>query len=157
LSDLEKRWKEDVIDIKPDVISILIGTNDAYYYARQPHGEIFDYDAWSHLYRSLLDSLLLINPKIKIVLCSPFLEKTGNMRSRSDFAVRNTVVHRLAVIVKQIAKDYHAVYLPFQEMFDKKMKKYPELPDTYWIWDGVHPTPAGHRLMADMWIKYVKM
>jgi phospholipase/lecithinase/hemolysin len=23
----------------------------------------------------------------------------------------------------------------------------------YWIWDGIHPTPAGHRRMADLWIK----
>jgi hypothetical protein len=26
--DLEKRWKKDMIDLKPDMLSVLIGVND---------------------------------------------------------------------------------------------------------------------------------
>ena len=45
---------------------------------------------------------------------------------------------------------------------DMRSEKYPyrldvetRLPNgdaTYWVWDGIHPTPAGQRLMADCWI-----
>jgi phospholipase/lecithinase/hemolysin len=35
-------------------------------------------------------------------------------------------------------------------MFDSLTQNNP----SYWIWDGIHPTPAGHQRMADLWLKY---
>ena len=42
-------------------------------------------------------------------------------------------------------------------MFDEILGTAPTSQDTYWIWDGIHPTPAGHKRMADMWIKRVNL
>ena len=157
LQDLEKRWQEDAIDIKPDVLSVLVGINDLHVYMQNPNRTPFDYQAWENLYRSLLDRSLQANPNLKIILGAPFIANVGSMRKNTDFAERENIVHQCAAIVEKIAKDYHAVYLPYDKMFEKTLKDTPTVKDTYWIWDGVHPTPAGHRRMADLWMKRVKL
>ncbi len=36
------------------------------------------------------------------------------------------------------------------DMFHELQQSHPN--ERYWIWDAVHPTPAGHQRMADLWI-----
>ncbi len=40
----------------------------------------------------------------------------------------------------------------FQKVFDAACQR---APAEYWIWDSVHPTYAGHQLMADEWVRTV--
>lgn len=154
LSDLEKRWQADVIDLKPDVLSILIGTNDIDVFLKKG-GVFFDFEDWRKRYCKLLDASLSINPNLKLILCAPFVANTGNMRKSKNYEERESLIHECAEIVKRIAKDYKAVYLPFNQLFENLIEKTPDSQNTYWIWDGIHPTAAGHRRMADMWIKSV--
>ena len=86
-----------------------------------------------------------------------FVANVGNMRKSEDFAERDSLVRRCAAIVERIAKDYQTVFLPYNVMFDEILGTAPTSQDTYWIWDGIHPTPAGHKRMADMWIKRVNL
>lgn len=157
LQDLEKRWEGDAIEMKPDVLSVLVGTNDIHYYLQGDKKEPFDFAAWEECYRSLLDRSLQANPKLKIVLGTPFVVRIGNMRESEDFSQRDSLVRRCAAIVEKVAKEYRAVYLPYNAMFDEILKTTPTSKDTYWIWDGIHPTPAGHKRMADMWIERVNL
>ena len=157
LRDLEKRWEEDVIGMKPDVLSVLVGTNDVHYYLQGDKKEPFDFEGWEKCYRSLLDRFLQANPELKIVVGTPFVANVGNMRKSEDFAERDSLVRRCAAIVERIAKDYQTVFLPYNAMFDEILGTAPASQDTYWIWDGIHPTPAGHKRMADMWIKRVNL
>ncbi len=150
LEKLEKRWKTDALDINPDVLSLLIGINDVYGY----EGD-FDFRAWEQRYRKLLDSALEVNPDLKIVLCAPFIAYTGSTRKRTDYAKSEALVKGCAEIVKRIADDYKAILLPYDKLFEKLNAEIPESRSTYWIWDGIHPTAAGHQRMADLWIKAV--
>lgn len=154
LADLEKRWQKDAIDIKPDVLSVLIGTNDINVFLKNGGGS-FDFEEWRERYCKLLDASLSMNPHLKLILCAPFVANTGNMRKTTNYKERETLIHECAEVVKQIAKDYNAVYLPFNQLFANLIEMYPDAQDTYWIWDGIHPTAAGHQRMADMWIKFV--
>lgn len=156
LYDLASRWKEDAIAIHADVVSILIGTNDVNSYLGKKTTESFDFSSWEQTYRNLLDSLRHDNPQVKIVLGEPFTACTGNMRKSEDFALRANLVRRLGEIILQIATDYGAVFVPFASMFHRLLKENSSLPDIYWIWDGIHPTPAGHKRMADLWMKKVE-
>lgn len=104
LRDLEKRWEEDVIGMKPDVLSVLVGTNDVHYYLQGDKKEPFDFEGWEKCYRSLLDRSLQVNPELKIVLGAPFVANVGNMRKSGDFAERDSLVRRCAAIVERIAE-----------------------------------------------------
>lgn len=154
LADLETRWQKDVIDIKPDILSVLIGTNDIDVFLKRGGGS-FDFKEWKERYCKLLDASLSMNPNLKLILCAPFVANTGKMRKSTNYEDREALIHECAEVVKQIAKDYKAVYLPFNQLFEKLIEMSSGTQDTYWIWDGIHPTAAGHRRMADMWIKSV--
>ena len=95
------------------------------------------------------------NPNLKIVLASPFVAPTGNMSENKDFRKYDKIVERCSAIVEEIARDYKAVYLPYRQMFNDLLQRDPTSQNTYWIWDGVHPTAAGHQRMADLWIRQV--
>ena len=156
LNDLKNRWEEDAIAIHADVVSILIGTNDVNVYLKKKGREPFDFSSWERTYRSLLDSLRRDNPQVRLVLGEPFTACTGNMKKTDDFALRDSLIRHLGEIVLQIAVDYDAVFIPYASMFHHLRDDSVNLPDTYWIWDGIHPTPAGHKRMADLWIEEIE-
>lgn len=156
LNDLKNRWEEDAVAIHADVVSVLIGTNDVNVYLKKKGCEPFDFSSWERTYRSLLDSLLRDNPQVRLVLGEPFTACTGNMKKTDDFALRDSLIRHLGEIVLQIAVDYDAVFIPYASMFHHLQDDSVNLPDTYWIWDGIHPTPAGHKRMADLWIEEIE-
>ena len=144
LDDLKEQWQQDVLDLKPDILSVLIGTNDVWNYIKEhenPDG--FDIVGWEALYRNLLNEARTCNPVLKIALGTPFVSKT-TPKNQQDLC------HRLASAVRRIAKDFNAVVMPFDDMFRELQQSHPDT--RYWIWDAVHPTPAGHQRMADLWI-----
>lgn len=153
LSDLEKRWQGDVIDEEPDVLSVLIGTNDVDVFMRSG-GNDFDIEGWEKRYCGLLDAALAVNPDLKLVLCAPFVANTGKMRNSENYQKREVLIRKCTETVERIAKRYKAVFLPFDAMFENLINKSVDAQETYWIWDGIHPTAAGHWQMADMWIRY---
>jgi len=155
INELTARWQKDVIDEKPDVLSILIGINDVERYLRGSD-EAFDVGLWTEKYEKLLDKALEANPDLKIILCTPFTEDTGWRTQTGTYAKRRKAVDLCGVAVRDLARRYHATCLCYDEMFDRLMEKYPEQGVEYWIWDSVHPTPAGHQRMAEMWLKAFK-
>lgn len=154
LCDLQLRWREDAISLCPDVVSILVGTNDAEAFLRDATRTTFDYQRWEQDYRRLLDSLRTYCPKVQIVLGTPFVAKVGKIGQAANYSERQVIVQRLAAITKKVADDYHATLVSYDELFASLQT--PDLRPDYWIWDGVHPTTAGHRRMADLWIKAVE-
>ncbi|MCM1077197.1 MAG: SGNH/GDSL hydrolase family protein [Bacteroides sp.] len=150
LKDLKERWDEDALELNPDIVSILIGTNDIDSYLRSDMSKDFDFVSWERDYRSLLDTTLSVNPAVRFVLGSPFAAKVGKIGKADNYTMRTGLLKECAEIVRRIADDYNAIYLPYDEMFDRLTNGgNPE----YWIWDGIHPTPAGHQSMADLWLK----
>ena len=129
---------------------------DVNVYLKKKGREPFDFTSWERMYRSLLDSLRCDNPQVRLVLGEPFTACTGNMKKTDDFALRDSLIRHLGEIVLQIAVDYDAVFIPYASMFHHLRDESVNLPDTYWIWDGIHPTPAGHKRMADLWIEEIE-
>ena len=134
--DLEKRWQKDTLDLKPDVLSILIGVNDS--------GRGVSLDQYEQVYDKLLTQAKTANPKIKLVLCAPFVKPTGKI---------NEDIRKRQEIVARLAKKHGAALVQFQPVFDEAVKR---APADYWIWDNVHPTYRGHQLMADEWDRVVR-
>lgn len=152
LSRLEKRWEEDAISLEPDVLSLLIGTNDVSYHLEQRAQEPFDFESWEQRYRALLDKVRTARPNVKLVLGTPFAAKVGRIGQAADYEERMRLLEQLTTVISRIAADYDAVLVRYDVLFGSLPSRYPTVGMDHWIWDGIHPTAAGHRLMADLWI-----
>ena len=142
--DLVERWDEDCIALKPDWISILIGINDTWrYFDRGEKTETWEFE---ENYRSILEDVRL-NTKAGLILCEPFVLPCPDDRAawRGDLDAK---IH----VVRSFAREYGAIYVPFDGIFAQAATR--QLPD-YWAADGVHPTAAGHALMAMNWLSAV--
>jgi lysophospholipase L1-like esterase len=147
VADLRVRWQKDAIDMKPDLLSILIGVNDV---GRNLNG--VDVTQWEADYRFLLDASRRANPELRLVLLDPFVLASGRLSDTDAFKKWRDQVERLLPIVKQLATDYDAVHIRTQDVFDSAARTVS--PD-HWIWDGVHPLPQGHELIARAWVEGV--
>jgi lysophospholipase L1-like esterase len=147
VADLRKRWQKDAIDMKPDLLSILIGVNDV---GRNLAG--VDIEAWEADYRALLDASRQANPELRLVLLDPFVLASGRLSTGDAFRQWRDQVERLIPIVGRLARDYNAVHVETQAVFDAAARK---VSPEHWIWDGVHPLPQGHELIARHWLQQV--
>jgi lysophospholipase L1-like esterase len=142
VNDLSFRWHGDTIVLKPDYLSILIGVND------NAHIKV---DTYERVYDRLLNDVEEANPNIQLILCEPFGLPVGP--KKQDWATWYAGIQERQKVVARLAAKHHAILVPFQRAFDEACKR--AAPD-YWIWDGVHPTYAGHQIMADIWMKTVQ-
>ena len=71
---------------------------------------------------------------------------------RAGRRARDEIDERRSVVAK-LATEFGATLVEFQAMFDAAVAAGTS-PD-YWAKDGVHPTPAGHALMAREWAKSI--
>lgn len=141
--DLAARWEKDTIALKPDLLSILIGVNDA--------STKLPVDQYEVGYDALLASARAANPKLRLVLCDPFILPVGKLKTEWETAQADMALRRAAVA--RLAKKYGAAVAHFQKAFDEACRR---APSDYWIWDGVHPTYSGHQIMADEWLRAVR-
>lgn len=143
--DLYARIKGDILNLKPDLLSILIGVNDTW------HGKNPDWNngvaipKYERIYRDLLNEVREALPSVKFVLCEPFVLRCGVVRD--DWV--EEIDQRRAVVAK-LATEFDALLVPFQSLFDEAVKF---APPEYWALDGVHPSAAGHHLMAKCWLE----
>lgn len=149
ISDLYARWNEDAISLNPDIISIMIGVNDAWRTMKgEPSGVT---DRFERAYRHVLEETSEVLPHTKLILCEPFILKTGELAQQWE-AWDERIKHYQAV-VRQLAELFHAVHVPLQGAFNEAAQR---ADASYWLWDGVHPTAAGHDLIAKQWLHIVE-
>jgi len=141
--DLKARWREDCLDLKPDWVSILIGINDTWRaFDRNDPTSAADYEAD---YREILQETRRIGARL--ILCEPFVLPVPVDRElwRTDLDPKIQAVRRLA-------REFDAVYVPFDGAFAQAAAL---AEPAFWAPDGVHPSPAGHALMARTWLQAV--
>lgn len=144
--DVYARIKADIINLKPDYMSLLIGVNDVWHEIDWQNG--IDDAKFDKLYRMLLDEILVALPDLKIMLLEPFVLEGSATTANWNLFLEGTKAK--AAIVKKIAEDYNVKFIPLQSLFDEVAKK---TGNDYWLGDGVHPTPYGHELITREWIK----
>lgn len=149
ITDLEKRWKTDALDLDPDIVSILIGINDvAAVLEKKP--EALTLPEFENKYRKLIIETITPNPTVILVLCLPFVAPVGNRKD--DFENWNQATIERANVIRKLAKEFNTLLVDFPLVLEKAIQK---APAEYWIWDGIHPTVPFHILMAREWIKEV--
>jgi lysophospholipase L1-like esterase len=141
VTDLVARWDRDTLEIKPDVLSILIGVNDIWHtltggYAGTP-------EKYAAGYHDLVQRTRTALPGVKLVILEPFVLRTGAV-SDAWFPAFD----KFRAGARTVAKSAGATFIPLHDMFQDLARK---SSPAYWAADGVHPTIAGHEAIARRW------
>lgn len=144
--DLLARWKKDCLNLKPDVLTILIGVNDVWHELNYQNG--VGCELYEEIYRILLRETRSALPDTRIILMGAYV--THGAATDSDWEYFYEEVEARREIVRRLAQEYGLEYIDLQKAFDDALQK---APAGHWTADGVHPTPAGHQLIAQTWKK----
>ena len=151
--DVYARIKCDIINLAPDFMSILIGVNDVWHELSYQNG--VPTPKFEKIYGMLIEEIKEALPNIKILIMEPFAlpasATTGELPDgRDKYTVFRADTESKAAAAKRVAEKYGLGFLPLQKLFDDAAAK--TTPE-YWLKDGVHPSEAGHALIADEWKK----
>ncbi len=141
---LAERWDKDCLDLKPDVLSIMIGVNDFW------HKLNGNYNGTIEIYRNdftaLLERTKKALPDVKLVICEPYA--VPGVKAVDDKWFPDFYEYQKAA--REIADRFGAIFVPFQKVYDEAAKR---APAAYWTGDGVHAALPGAQLMAEAWLE----
>ena len=120
VSDLRARWQKDTLDLKPDWLSILVGVNDV---SRGERGTL-DFPKWEEDYRFLVARSRKENPNLRIVLMDPFVLRMTRLSADDVWKRWRGEIDKLGEIVNRLAREFKAVHLETQKIFDQAPKKF---------------------------------
>ena len=144
-ADLLARWEHDCTTLRPNVVSLLIGINNVWRrYDRQDPTPL-------EQFAQELDQLLLTTrtqTNAQILLLEPFLLPINDdvQRMREDLDPKIQAV-------RYMARKYDAALVALDGLFAEASAARQA---DYWARDGVHPTLAGHALIARAWLQTVR-
>lgn len=144
VKDLVDRWKKDCLDLSPTWVSVLIGINDTW--RRYDSNDPTSVDSYARDYKKILD-MAAQQLKCRFIIIEPFVLPVPEDRKkwREDLDPR---IH----VVRSLAREYEAVLVPMDGIFAAACA---HREPSFWAPDGVHPSPAGHALIAQSWLRAV--
>ncbi len=159
ICDIYARWEEDTLNIDFDMLSFMCGINDIGFQIREGKG--INPSKWKFIYDRMLYEVMEKNPAAKLILMEPFILKRDledvDMSNQNDIFLNydlwRSQIDERGEIAKELADKYHAVFVPLGKVFDRKCQ---EVGVDKWTVDCIHPTPAGHKVIAEEWLKACK-
>jgi lysophospholipase L1-like esterase len=144
--DLKKRWQTDVLDLKPDWISILIGVNDVWRQFDSPLRT--EEHVYLEEYEATLDELIRTTKKSVegIILLTPYY-----MEPNREEPMRKTV-DQYGEAVKRQAQKHGCIFVDVQKEFDRYLQHYSAQSIN---WDRIHPDIVGHTIIAKAFLNAV--
>ena len=151
--DIYARIKADIINLKPDFMSILIGVNDVWHELGAHHNGV-DADKFEKIYGMLIEEIQEALPDIQIMVLEPFCLRASATQDTEEqpdrWDIFSSEVKKRAEKAKAVAEKYGLVFVSLQHIFDEVSRT---TENTYWLQDGVHPTAMGHELIKREWLK----
>jgi lysophospholipase L1-like esterase len=144
---LAERWDKDCLDLKPDILSILIGVNDIWHKLNGNYNGTVD--IYKNDYIALLERTKKALPNVRLIICEPFA--VPGVKAVDDKWYPEFYSYQKAA--REIAEIFGAAFIPFQKIYDKAQR---QAPGSYWTPDGVHPSLPGAQLMALAWLQAIK-
>ncbi|WP_155370549.1 SGNH/GDSL hydrolase family protein [Catellatospora vulcania] len=136
--DLAARWQEDVVEQRPDWLSVKIGINDVWRFFENRHGEAVPIDEYETTLRGLL-AIAIEQTGCRLILADPYLIESD----RDDPQYAMTADY--AAVVARLAKDFGGLHVPVQAAFDRALAS---TTPADWADDRIHPNLAGHAVIA---------
>lgn len=142
LRDIAQRWERDCLAYAPDVVTLGVGANDTRRVLKDGEGD--SVERYESGLLSLLERWRAAMPCARVFVMEPFLVPTGQATPAhmADIEARAGAARRSALAGG-------ACFVELGTLFCEKL---PLAPAPFWAYDGIHPTPAGHRLIADAWL-----
>jgi acyl-CoA thioesterase I len=138
--DLRDRWNIDVVQQRPDILTVYVGINDTWrrYDSNDPTSEA-EFEA---NYRACLAD---VGGASRVILIEPFVAPVTEEQQRwhEDLDPKRAIVAKLAA-------EFAAGFVPLQALMDVAAATHGTAALAA---DGVHPTELGHRLIADAWLE----
>ena len=145
VTDLYARYMEDVVNEKPDVLTILIGVNDVWHELITHSGTPID--VFEETYMKLILDLKEKLPNTKMIMMEPFFLYGS---ATKDIWEPFQEVLKYAEVCKKVAEKTGLIYIPLQKSFDEAVKNGG---DTQFLFDGLHTNPGGAHLIATKWLE----
>lgn len=142
-----ERLEENLL-LKPDVVTIMVGINDATYRMWEPEfGIPVPAMDFARQYRNLLERIRKCLSDVPIILMTPYL-----YAYTSEHRLNKQFLEQYCLIIEELAAEYNCYLVPLHRKLNMEFEK----GDAYiYVRDGVHPTPAGVKCIADCWKKAV--
>lgn len=145
VTDLVARWQEDVLDLAPDYVSVLIGINDVWRFFDKPFQhptDLVDIVLFEETYQSLIDQT---KPVVKgMFLLSPFMFETNPIDPMFN------QLKEYQAVVRRLADKNGLRYFDLQAVVDDYLVNQ----SSYILSDDrVHPNKNGHFLIANAILK----
>lgn len=151
VTDIYARIRKDIINLKPDYLSILVGVNDVWHGLDSDEGTTSE--KFEKIYDMLLEEIKNELPETKVMILEPFLlEGIATMNTKREperyIKFRSGVLEK-AEITKRLSEKHGIKFVPLQYRFDEIEKDRTLLYSS----DGVHPSYKGHEIIAEEWLK----
>jgi len=143
--DLAARWQEDCVVLRPTWVSIMIGINDVW--RRYDHNDPTSLAAYEDGYHALVQQVVE-TLQARVIILEPFVlpVPADRVAWREDLDPKIQAARRIACA-------FNALYIPLDGIFAAASA---QREPAYWAGDGVHPSAAGHALIAQAWLRSVK-
>lgn len=144
--DVYARIKADIINLKPDIMTFMIGTNDVWAEYKRQNG--VSPEKYERFYEKILDEVEAALPNIKIILMGSYLQE-GVQEYNESFLPE---VKERAEIARKIAERRGYPYIATQPLFDEAEKRGVK----QLTFDGVHPDIAGSELLKNALVQEIE-
>lgn len=144
---LADRWDADCLNLKPTVMSIMIGVND--FWHTLTNGYTGTLDVYKNDYDKLLDRTKQALPDLKLIIMQPYFING----IRPEEVKWHPAFDEYQHAAQELAEKYQTTYIPLQSIFNEALKT---APPKYWSADGVHPALPGQSLIAHAWLEAIR-
>jgi acyl-CoA thioesterase I len=137
---IKQSQHDDALAFKPDVVVIMLGTNDSKHHGGGLAGTNDVHENWAYKedyipdYEALIAEFRAANPSAKIYICYPTPCFPGRWGIDDD-----TIHHEIIPLVQKVARKSKVKVIDLYSPFDGKKDMFP---------DTVHPNEDGAKMMA---------
>lgn len=141
--ELVRRFDRDCLELETDVITVYIGVNDTWHGFTR--GESVTAEEFERDYRYMLDQLSATRPAVPVLMVVPFV--TDIDQEKAGF---HADLDQKVAVIRDLAHEFRHAVVDLEQVMERAWSV-GHTPASI-AEDGVHPTIAGHRLIADAWL-----